>query len=129
MNRKKLYAAWGTMYILSAGLGFIHNPNGLMKAIMVMLMVAHFVPGFLLLYKGDPRDRQLVRNLSIASLAATLVVLVANVLSIRCSEAVGNVLYSILVIVSAPMVCGQYWAISMFFWACLMITAITKKKK
>jgi hypothetical protein len=43
---------------------------------------------------------------------------------------VGNLLHILLIIVSAPMVCGQYWVLSLFLWACLMIWAqkLLKKK-
>ena len=35
-----------------------------------------------------------------------------------------------IIIVSTPMICGQYWVLSLFLWACLMIWAqkLLKKK-
>ena len=70
-----------------------------------------------------------MRIISICSLSATLVLLVANFFSVLASEAVGNVLYAVLVVLSSPMVCSQYWVLSMFAWACLLMATFLKPKK
>ena len=31
-----------------------------------------------------------------------------------------NLLHILLIIVSTPMVCGQYWVLGLFGWACLL---------
>lgn len=128
MNKKMLYALWGGLYILCAALGFIPEPAGFVRALLTMLSLGFFVPPALLLYDarktGDRYTPALVRNLSALSLLLTLVLLVVNVLSVMNSEAVGNILYGILVIVTSPMVCSGYWVLSMFCWACLLLTAI-----
>lgn len=129
MNKKTLFALWGGLFLLCAGLGFISEPTGVLKALMVILSVAFFVPGLLLIRAGGRNTLKLVRNLAIASLALTLVLLIGNFLSIAASETVGTILYNILIVVSCPMVCGQYWALSLFLWAYLMIAAMTKLKK
>ena len=129
MNKKTLFALWGGLFLLCAGLGFISEPTGVLKALMVILSVALFVPGLLLIRAGGRNTLKLVRNLAIASLALTLVLLIGNFLSIAASETVGTILYNILIVVSCPMVCGQYWALSLFLWAYLMIAAMTKLKK
>lgn len=129
MNRKALYIVWGGLFIVCALLGFIHEPTGILKALMVLLALGHFVPGCILTVKGGMQDLRLVRNLSIGSLVVTLVFLIANFLSYASSETVGNVLYGFLIVVSSPMVCSQYWAFSLFLWACLMIGSISKLRK
>ncbi len=129
MNQKKLYIAWGVLFVLCAGFGFIQGAEGLLKAIMVLLAAAFFVVPGILVWKGDRQDVQMVRNLSIASLVLTLVALLINFVSVQSSQAAGDVMYGILVIVSSPMICSQYWAVSMFCWAFLMIWAIKKLKK
>ena len=96
---------------------------------MVLLSLVFFVPGGLLLWRGDRQAVRLVRNLSMISLSATLVCLIVNLLSVQNSRVVGDVLYGVLVVVSAPMVCSQFWGLSLFLWACLMVTAISKLKK
>lgn len=133
MNKKTLFALWGGLFLLCAGLGFIPEADGLLKALMVIFAVAFFVPPFVLLRRaersGDRDTIQLIRNLSAMSLIATVAMLIINFLSVLGSETLGNILYYILIVVSSPMVCGQYWVMSLFLWACLMITAATMLKK
>lgn len=133
MNKKLLFALWGGLFALCAGLGFIPEPEGVLKGLMVTVSIAFFVPGLLLIRlstrTGDRYTLTLIRNLSAASLGLTVVLLIANFLSVSASETVGNILHSILVIVSSPMICGQYWVLSLFFWAYLMIAAATELKK
>ncbi|MBQ7800928.1 MAG: hypothetical protein IJ375_01230 [Oscillospiraceae bacterium] len=133
MNKKILFALWGGLFALCAGLGFIPEPTGFLKFLLAALSVGFFVPGFLLLREcgktGDRHTLQLVRNLSALSLAVTLALLIANFLSVLGSETLGSILYYMLVIVSSPMVCGQYWVLSLFLWACLMIASGKALKK
>ena len=128
MNKKNLYYIWAGLFILTALLGFITEPNGLLKALMVMAAVGFFVPPALLLKQGDMQDIKLVRNFSLASLITTTVLLVLNVMSVLASEAVGTGLYALLILLSAPMVCSQYWALSMFLWACLLMVSLKNLK-
>lgn len=129
MNRKFLWAVWGGLFALSAACGFVSAPEGLVKALLVLLALCFFVPGFLLLRCGSRKTALLVRNLAIASLSVSLVMIVVNILSLSYPTAVGNALYGILVVVSAPMVCSRYWAVSLFLWAVLMICAAKAAKK
>ena len=130
MKKKEVLSTlWGVMFILCGLLGFVEEPKGILKVLLVVLAVGFFVPPWLLLRGKDVRMIQLVRNLSAASLAATLVMLVVNLLSISYSTYVGDILYGFLVIISTPMMCSQYWILSMFLWACLLMTAIMKLKK
>lgn len=134
MKQHHLYALWGGMFTLCAVLGFIPEPEGVLKVLMTLLGVAFFIPGALLLrlshQSGNRNIAILVRNLSAASLALTALLIILNFLSAFASELLGNILYSVLIIVSSPMICSGYWALSLFLWACLMITAakILKKK-
>ena len=45
------------------------------------------------------------------------------------SETLGDVLHSVLTIVSAPMICSGYWVLSLFGWACLLMVSIKLLKK
>ena len=125
MNHKRLYFVWGGLFILCGLLGFIPEPAGLGKWLLVALSVGFFVPGWVLLYRGK---RKLIRNLSLLSLLVTLLLLVLNFMSGRASEAAGDFLYGLLVFLSAPMVCSQYWIISLFLWACLLMSGLKSKK-
>ena len=129
MQKKNLYYLWAGLFILTALLGFITEPNGLLKALMVLSALAFFAPPAILLKQGDVQDIKLIRNLSLASLIITTVLLVLNVMSVLASEAVGTGLYALLILLSAPMVCSQYWALSLFFWACLLMVSLKLLKK
>ena len=133
MKKRTLYSIWGALFILCALLGFIQEPQGMVKALLVMLAVGFFVPGGFLLWQGL-REKELfhlrlIRNLSAASLAVTLVLLILNFVSIGAEELTGNFLYGLLVIFSAPMYCGQYWIMSLFLWACMLMTSMSFLKK
>lgn len=133
MKEKILYCIWGCLFILCVGLGFIPNPAGLGKAILVMLSVLFFVPGAMILIDGirtgDRKAVLRIRWISICSLALTAIFLIANFLSVRASHAVGETLYELLVIVSSPMVCSQYWVLSLFLWSCLLTGSFLLSKK
>lgn len=128
MSKKHLFILWGVLFILCAGLGFIPAPEGVFKGVMTALAVVFFVPGAVLLVRAkreqDDRTVKLIRNLSAGSLGMTVLALVANFLSLGASDAVGDGLYAVLVIVSSPMVCGGYWLLSLFLWACLLVVSI-----
>ena len=128
MKKQYLFALWGGLFALCAALGFIPTPGNGLKILMMLLAVAFFVPAGLLLRQsaqtGDRHTAALIRNLAIASLALTVIFLVANFLSALGSATLGNFLYSVLIVVSTPMICGRYWVLSLFLWACLMIGAV-----
>ena len=133
MKKNTLFALWGGLFALCAGLGFIPEPKGFLRVLLTVFAVAAFIPPAVLMKRAvsekDRRTLSLLRNLSALSLGLTAVLLVGNFLSVFASEAVGDVLYWVLVIVSSPMVCSGYWALSLFLWACLMIAGMSKLKK
>ena len=128
MKKQHLFALWGGLFLLCAGLGFISHPGTALQILMTIFSIAFFIPGALLLRlshsSGDRSIAELVRNFSAASLILTAVLLILNFLSVLAPALLGNILYGILVVVSAPMVCSGYWALSMFLWAVLMICAL-----
>ena len=133
MTTTSYFTLWAGYFILCAGLGFIPEPAGFGKFCLAAVSIGFFVPPACLLRyahgKGDTTTIRIVRNLSFVSLALTLVLIIANFMSLMAAEAVGNILYVLLTIVSAPMVCSQYWVLSLFLWACLMIWANKLLKK
>ena len=136
MNKTAYFTLWGGLFILCAGLAFIPEPTGFLRLLMIGLTVAFFLPPAMLLHTagkaGDKATIRLARNLAIFSLALTVLVLIGNFLSLMAPEAVGNILFVILVIVSTPMICGQYWVLGLFLWACVLmgsLSLLTKKKK
>lgn len=133
MKKQNLYIAWGVLYSICAGLGFIPEPEGVLTGLMVTLSLLFFVPPAMLLYHAVSREQygtiRLIRNLSLASLGTTLVTLVVNFLSVGASEAAGDVLYGLLILVSAPMICSRLWVLSLFLWACLLMVCLKYAKK
>lgn len=130
MNRKTLFALWGGLYALCAALGFIPAPAGALKALLVVLAAASFVPPLMIVYgKKDVHTLQLVRNLSAWWLLLTTALLVLNFMSATAPENLGNLLHCVLVIVSSPMICGQYWVLSLFGWAFVLFAAMAQLKK
>ena len=133
MKQKILYMIWGCLYVLCVGMGTLEDPQGFGKWVLVALAVIFFVPGGLLLYDAlqarDRRGVRRIRRICMLSLGLTLAALVANFCTIKASEAVGETLYDILNLVSAPMLCGQYWILSLFLWACLLFAGMKKLPK
>ena len=133
MNRTSFYTVWAGLFILCAGLGFIPAPAGFLKFLLIGLTLGFFaVPGWFLTWldkRGDKLHIRIVRNLSLASLGLTIGLILLNFVSFMASEAVGTMLHILLIIVSTPMICGQYWVMSLFLWACLMIWAQKLLKK
>ena len=133
MEKRRLWLIWYTLFIVCALLGFIPEPRGFWKFLLVCVSIGFFVPGFCLLKWADNRsDRQtltIVRWIAFGSLCATVFLVILNGFSVMMSELWGDILYGLLVVVSSPMVCGQYWFLSLFGWACMMLTAHTMLKK
>ena len=131
MKERKLYFLWALLYALTAGLGFLPNPPEWAKALLILLTVGFFVPGGLLLWNGrkDAHTVHTVLGLSMASLSASLIFLVANLASTRAGNAVGVALHVLLGFFSAPMFCGQYWVLGLFGWACLFCAALEARRK
>ena len=127
MKSQFLYALWGALFILCAGLGFIPEPAGVLRVLLTGLSILFFLPPAVLVWKGRrEKDRMalsLVRNLSIASLSLSVLLIIANFLTVFRSELLGNILHGVLVVVSSPMICSGHWAMSLFFWSCLLIAS------
>ena len=133
MSNTVLYALWAGLYALCAALGFITAPGEGLQFVMTVCSVVLFVPPLVLNYQAakakDRRTLELVRNLSLGWLLVTSLLLIGNFLTVFASERVGNLLYSLLIIVSSPLVCGGSWALALFLWACVFFDARSKLKK
>ena len=127
MKNKTLFALWGGMYIVCGLLGLIPAPAGVVKGLLTAAALLCFLPPWLIFRKakakGDKRTLCLLRNLSAAYLGLTALLIGVNVAAFGASETVGNLLYTLLVIFSSPMVCGGNWLIALFLWACLLIAS------
>ena len=128
MKYRFLYALWGALFILCAGLGFIPEPVGALKVLLTGVSLLFFLPPAVLVWQSRREKNRavlaLVRNLSIASLSLSALLIIANFLTAFRSELLGNILHGVLVVVSSPMICSGHWAMSLFFWACLLIASL-----
>ena len=129
MKRKLLYALWAFLFSLCAGLGFIPEPEGLMKKVLTAISLTVFLPPALLLYFGGVTDTKLIRNLSALSLGLTTLLLILNFFTAFGSETLGQVMHYVLIIVTSPMICSGHWAMSMFLWACLLMVSIRQFRR
>ena len=138
MSKRTLYIIWGIFFVICAGLGFIPSPDGPAYWIMFFFSLIFFISPAVLLYRavkaGDRREVKRIFWLCVSSLAATLVALALNFLSVDATETAGKAVYYILIVVSSPMVCGQIWVSSLFWWGCLLTASTqelwkTRKKK
>lgn len=130
MKEKILYAAWAAMYVLCVGLGTIEGAAGFGKAVLVFIAICFFVPGFWLLWESMVRqDRKgilRIRIISGLSLGLTTITFCLNILAVQWPEAVGDAMFELLNLASAPMLCCQYWFLSIFLWACLLVASFKK---
>lgn len=133
MKNKSLLAIWGIFYIICAGLGFIPEPEGAVRIFLTAISILFFVPPAILLFDGfstgDEKTIRLIRLLSALSLALTLVLLTANFLAALGASWLGTLLHILLVIGTAPMLCSNYWVLSLFLWAVLLVASCQKRKE
>lgn len=132
MKQKLLYILWGCLGVLCVGLGTLEFSDSLAQMAQILIALVFFLPGGILLYDaleaGDRKGILRIRWISILSLSLTLAALVAFILASARGSSAATWLYDVLILVSCPMVCGQYWLISLFLWACLLSATFAIKK-
>lgn len=132
MKKSAIYGIWAGLYCLCAGLGFVHGAGGLGKFLLVLTCLLFFVPPFYLIFlakkENSRKTLSVLRLVSISSLSVTLLLLVLNFMSVNFSAQAGLWLYVLLVMFSAPMMCGQYWVLSLFLWACVLFATFLKDR-
>ena len=126
-----LYAIWLGLYILCVGLGTVENVAGVGKVLFILTALIFFIPGILLLIMGrKEHNKKMIRRVrivSICSLALTVIVFCANVAAVTASMEVRAFLHELLILVSSPMFCAQYWVLSLFCWGCLLSASFMNK--
>lgn len=128
MKKRPLWLTWYSLYILCALFGFIPAPTGFWKIFCVGMSVIFFIPGALLIKwandRSNTRTLKQIRTISLISLGGTMVLIMLNMASALMSELWGNIFYVLLILGSSPMICAQYWVLSLFGWACILMTTI-----
>ena len=129
MKKSTLYYIWAVLYALCALLSLISTPSAPLKAVMVVLGIAFFVPPVLLRLQKEEKTRRQLLIISTVSLAATFVLLLANIFAaVAATETLGILLHYVLVFVSVPMSCFGSYALSLFLWACLLFSCLKGRK-
>ncbi len=129
----KLSIAWAVMYIICVVFSFIPAGNDLLTVLEAALALGFFIPPALLLHyaviTGKKTTLIRIRNLCFASLGSTLALLVLNFLSVYFSAEMGTAVYYLLTLVSVPMICSQFWLLSLFVWACFLMVCLQELRK
>lgn len=128
MKNKTLWLIWLYLFALCCVLGFIPDPPEFVKALLFVMGVCFFIPGALLLKKGNEKTVRHIRLISILSLVLTLVSVILNFASVLMEPVWGTALYILMGILSTPMLCCQIWAVGLFGWACLLAGSLFIKK-
>ena len=120
---RMLYIVWLCLYVLCVGLSTIAPyAEGFGLVIMILTELLFFVPGIWLLVMGlKDRNRKMLLRLRLVTIASLVLTLVALVVYFKIGS---QALYEVLAIVTAPMLCSQYWALSLFCWAALMMATV-----
>ena len=130
---KPLYTLWGFLYALTAVLGllFPEAQGTAARVALAVIAAVFFLPPALILVRakkaGDRLHIWLIRWLCLASIGLTAALLCLNLMSARWSDAVGVGLQAALTIVSAPMVCSNFYVLPIFLWGALLMAAFQKK--
>ena len=133
LSYKMLYLAWAILFALTAVLGFIFPQVEGAGAKIALLVIAavFFLPPWVILRKTRAEGRRfharLVGFLAMASIVLTAMLLVLNLMSPLWNERVGIALNAALVIVSAPMVCSNFYVLPLFLWGMLLAAAFKRK--
>ena len=133
MKKTLLFIYWAALYILCALFGLLPLPGNAGSVIMVLLSLVFFLPGALLVYQGiRERDRKLLRSIriiSLCSLTVTLILLIVSFFTVLSTPQVGLTVHILLTLFSVPMVCSGYWILSLFLWACLLMSTLIFPKR
>ena len=133
LSYKTLYMAWALMFAVTAALGFLVPETDSVPGRMALAAVTglFFVPPWVILARAKGEENRhhilLIRWLSLASVVLTAVLLVLNLKSAGLSDAMGRALNAALAVVSAPMLCSQFFVLPIFLWGCLIADTFRKK--
>ena len=132
MKKKSvIYVVWAVWYVICLCLCLGKTPIGWAKAPFVLVGLLFYVPPFYLLFlsKKDRKAIKLMQIISAVALAAFVVLYALNILSVNWSVTAGRVLYYLLAVFSAPILCGQFFVLGLFLWASILWTCILLLKK
>ena len=130
MKKTILYIIWLCMAILCIGLGTLEAEEPVLQISLAAIGIMFFAPPAILVYDAlESRDRKEVlrlRLISILSLSLTVLNLIAFFLTAAVGAKSADFLYDLLIALSCPMICCQYWFISLFLWGGLLSATFFK---
>lgn len=133
MKNSMLYILWAVFYVMCAIVSLAPLPGTAGAVFSALLSCLFFVPGAVLVYRGiREKNRKLLRTvrvISLVSLGLTFALLVTSFLTVLASETLGNILHVVLLMVSVPMISSGYWVVSLFLWACLLMSTLILPKR
>lgn len=128
-----VYIVWAVWYLLCMFLCFGKTPVGWAKAPFVLVSLLFYVPPFYLLFlsKKDTTKKTVValRCISGTSLGLFLVLFVLNILSANWSAQAGRILYYLLIIFCAPVMCGQFFVLGLYLWAAILMVTLKGRNR
>ena len=133
LSYRTMYCVWSAMFAVTAVLGLIFpeaaHPAG--RFALALTAAVFFLPPWLILTKARREKAgfhiRLVRWLCIGSLALTAALLILNLRSAGLGDLLGAAMNAALAVVSAPMVCSNFYALPIFLWGCLLADTFRKK--
>lgn len=134
MKKKSVvYVVWAVWYLICLFLCLGKTPVGWAKAPFVLVGLLFYVPPFYLLWlaKQDKEKKTVavLRVISIASLAAFAVLYALNILSVNWSVQAGRVLYYLLIVFCAPIMCGQFFVFGLYLWGCILMVTLKGRNR
>ena len=133
MNKRKvLYIAWAMLYCACFGLSFVNASIPGEKAFLTGLSVVFFIPPFWLFFLAKKENHhktiKILRWLSIGSLALTILFFIAILFTIHSPRWLQLLITVLLRLVSVPLETSHTWALSLYFWALLMVLTLPKRR-
>ena len=128
-----LYILWGGLFGLTAVLGLLFPgvENGVGLFFLRLVTLLFFLPPWMILAKarieGLVFHVRLLRYLSLASLAFTLLLFCAGILTAVGNPELGDLIHVLMAIVCAPLVCSNFYVLPMFLWATVLAATLGKK--
>ena len=134
MKKKSVvYVVWAVWYLICLCLCLGRTPIGWEKAPFVLVGLLFYVPPFYLLFlaKKDKEKKTvaILRIISAASLGAFVVLYALNIMSASWSVLAGRILYYLLIVFCAPIVCGQFFPLGLYLWACILMVTLKGRNR
>jgi len=128
-----VYVVWAVWYLICLFLCLGRTPIGWEKAPFVLVGLLFYVPPFYLLWLSKKEETKktvvTLRIISAASLALFVVLYALNIMSANWSVLAGRILYYLLIVFCAPILCGQFFVFGLYLWACILMVTLKGRNR